>query len=200
LHRKLAPLLPADITIEHTRAVHATTFRIEAVRVGRELSDDEISPVMDGVGGISFQALDNAALKRELKELRDQLAGTRAQNTALMHERDALQDQLIGEISLVRNQLNEAHSHRAALEQAQGALCDRLRSQAACVKKYEAQLSVLESERDMLRAQVQYQHAGNATLAQEVAALRASRSWRITRPVRALGSVLRLGLRLRSTR
>jgi len=201
LHRKLAPLLPADIPVAQARAVHAATFKLENVRVERELnSEDELPPVMDRMQGPSMQVLDNAALKRELSRLRDQLSEVTAQHEALIQEGDSLRDRLAGEINLLQSQLNEAETQCTALEQAQDTLRDQLESQAARIAEAEASRTVAESERGLLRDQLQRLHEETALLREEVRALRASRSWRFTQPMRALGAVVRRGLRLRPAR
>jgi hypothetical protein len=201
LHRRLAPLLPTDIPIAQARAVHAETFRIENVRIGRELgSGTAITSVVRGGPGASFLALDNAALKRELTHLRDRLGEAAAQHDTLARERDALHDRLADEMSRLRNQLDETDKERSCLAQARDTLRDLLEGQVARTAKSEASRTVLEGERDLLREQLQRAHCDNAALAQELLALQASRSWRSTRPLRALGSALRTGLHQRPAR
>jgi hypothetical protein len=85
LHRKLAPLLPSSIPIEWAREVHAATFSAAKVRVEREVENNGGNR---GLLGPTFQTLDNAALKREVTCLRNQLAKATAQRDILVQERD----------------------------------------------------------------------------------------------------------------
>jgi hypothetical protein len=78
LFEKIRKVLPVEVAIARAREVHAETFNPEKVRAGRELSDNVgPAPERDGFVGSSITALDNMALKRELKQLRDELDGLR---------------------------------------------------------------------------------------------------------------------------
>jgi hypothetical protein len=150
LFGKLSPVLPIEVPIERAREVHAATFSAALVRVEGELSDEEskVSSVLGEFQGPSLRALDNAALRRSLIQLRNQLAEVGASRTALERERDMLRDQL----KLQRSRAAEVE-HQAA-------------------------------EKDQLQ--------------REVLALRESRSWRTTWPLRALSRAMRVGSRSRS--
>lgn len=74
LFAKIGKVLPVEVPIARARQVHAETFNLEKVRAGRELSDN-VGPAseLNGFTGSSITALDNMALKRELKQLREEL-------------------------------------------------------------------------------------------------------------------------------
>jgi hypothetical protein len=148
LFGKLSPVLPIEVPIERAREAHAATFSDAMVRVEGELSDEtQLSSVFGEVQGPSLRALDNAALRRSLIQLRNQLAEAEASRTALEGERDMLRDQL--------------EQQAAEAERAGG-------------------------EKDQLQ--------------REILALRSSRSWRITGPLRALSRAVRVASRSRSVR
>jgi hypothetical protein len=232
LHRKLAPLLTADITIAQARDAHAAAFRAANVRVGRELSgaDGVASAVVGGLQGPALQALDGAALKREVNRLRGQLNEAVAQGEAfvrernelaneasrlrselreatalhdalaqerdaLKQERDTIRDQLAIEVGSLRHRLHEAKTQCAAVAQARDGLRDQLEAQMIRTAESELRRTTAEGERDALRERLEHQRDEQARLVQEIFALRVSRSWRATRPLRALGSVLRAGFR-----
>ncbi|MBV8736200.1 MAG: hypothetical protein JO007_02880 [Alphaproteobacteria bacterium] len=65
LFKKLKPVLPVDITLEQVRRSHHKLADPNLVRVGRERRHQAGTP--------SFEELDNIALKREIRHLRDRL-------------------------------------------------------------------------------------------------------------------------------
>jgi hypothetical protein len=78
LFAKIGNVLPIEVPIARAREVHAETFNPEKVRAGRELSDNAgPAPELNGFTGSSITALDNMALKRELKQLREELESLR---------------------------------------------------------------------------------------------------------------------------
>ena len=128
LYRKLAPLLP-QVSAEGAMRAHAATFAADKIRVGHELGSER--PPADEILGPAFEALDLAALKREVNRLRTALNNSIAQCDVLVRERDALRTRLDGLA------------------------------------------------------------ADGALLGEEVRLLRASRSWRLTRPLRLLSATIR---------
>jgi len=86
LYRRLAPVLPVGVAAERAREAHAATFQPGSVRVEEELegeiSADENPP--------ELMALDNAALRRELKRLRGELAEQHRCAADLQHEVELL--------------------------------------------------------------------------------------------------------------
>ncbi|MBV8401518.1 MAG: hypothetical protein JOZ17_22765 [Acetobacteraceae bacterium] len=98
LYGKLAPVLPIALSVTQAREVHATTFSADQIRLEREL-DQETGPsfTYGAFGSPTVQALDNAALKRELDRRRNQLAAAEqkllaatAEMERARRERDAL--------------------------------------------------------------------------------------------------------------
>jgi len=78
LFERIRKVLPVEVPLARAREVHAETFNLEKVRAGRELSDNVgAAPERDGFAGSSITALDNMALKRELKQLRAELESLR---------------------------------------------------------------------------------------------------------------------------
>jgi hypothetical protein len=74
LFGKLAPVLPIEVTIERARRAHAETFSAAMVRVEGELREElELSSVSEELQGPSLLVLDNAALRRSLTQLRNQV-------------------------------------------------------------------------------------------------------------------------------
>ncbi|HEX4259795.1 MAG TPA: hypothetical protein VHY76_01720, partial [Acetobacteraceae bacterium] len=257
LHRQLAPLLTADITIAQPRDAHAAAFRAANVRVGRELSGEDgvASAVVGGLLGPALQALDGAALKREVNRLRGQLNEAVAQGEAfvrernelaneasrlrselreatalrdalaqerdalcdrlareaksfrveldeaemrcdaLARERDTIRDRLATEVGSLRHRLHEAETQCAAVAQARDGLSNQVEVQVVRTAESELGRTTAEGERDALRERLEHQHDEQARLVQEIFALRVSRSWRATRPLRALASILRAGFR-----
>ncbi|HET7881859.1 MAG TPA: hypothetical protein VFL55_13320 [Acetobacteraceae bacterium] len=188
LHHKVAPLLPVDLRLEQTRAIHAMTFSNEKIRIGQELKfGNEILPVSDRVQGPDYGTLDNAALKRELSRLRDQISELTAERDTSRGSTEALQD----EIARLGNQSIELSAER-----------DALRAELASLSNHFGELT---AERDALRGKteaLQDEFARQAVrvsefevLAEHIQALHQSRSWRFTSPVRALGYAVRAGLR-----
>lgn len=91
LFRKLSPVLPIEVPIARAREAHAATFSAAMVRVEDELSDKtQASSVFGEFQGPSVWALDNAALRRSLIQLRNELAEAEASRKALERERDML--------------------------------------------------------------------------------------------------------------
>jgi hypothetical protein len=169
LFGKLAPVLPINVSIERAREAHATTFSAAMVRVEGELSD-EVQPLpVHEFQGPDLRALDNAALKRSLTQLRGQLRESEAKRVALKGERDTLSDQL-------EHQRAEAEAGRAASEHA----CDRLEQQWV--------QATAEAER---------QRRAREHSEREALALRESTSWRITWPLRFLSQAMRGAFRAR---
>lgn len=176
LYRKLVHLLPADIPIEQTRAVHAATFKTDSIRVGRELSgESEPDSIQGGLEGPDLRALDNAALKREVNRLRDQLASTAAQRDAALQGCDA-----------AAQERDTALQKRDALSLERDTLQHEFESQTARANEAEARLATEEAERNRLQER-------HTLLTQELVTLRASWSLRMTRPLRLLASALRAG-------
>ncbi len=255
LHRKLAPLLTAGITIAQAREAHAAAFRAANVRVGRELSggDGVASAVVGRLQGPSLQALDGAALKREVNRLRGllnevvahgeelvrernefaseasrlrselreatalrdalaqerdalcdwlareaksfrvELDDTEMRCDALARERDTMRGRLATEVGSLRHRLHEAETQCAAVAQARDGLRNQVEVQVIRTAESELGRTTAEGERDALRERLEHQHDEQARLVQEIFALRVSRSWRATRPPRALASILRAG-------
>ncbi len=229
LHRKLAPFLRIDTSVARAREVHSAVFKAANVRVGRELSGGNARlPVSDGLQYPTFQALDNAALKREVNRLRGQLSKEAAQRTALMETQNTFRDQLSSEVSHLRDQLKEAEAGSVALAQARDAVhgqlateISRLRHQLKETEKQCAELvrardtlhgaldtqvtqaaqaglllATVEGERDMCLDQLQRGQDEKNSLINDIRALRTSRSWRFTRPLRRLSSAAKTALRL----
>jgi hypothetical protein len=90
------------------------------------------------------------------------------------------------EVNHLRNRASEAQEQCAKLEEQLGIVRSKVEQAAA-----EVRCATLASERDALRDQLQRQRDENALLAQEVLALRASKSWRLTLPLRMLTSAFR---------
>jgi hypothetical protein len=98
LYGKLAPVLPIALSVTQAREVHAATFSPDQIRLEREL-DQETGPswTYGAFAGPTLQALDNAALKRELDRRRNQLAAAEqrllaasAEMERARQERDAI--------------------------------------------------------------------------------------------------------------
>ncbi|HEY2528582.1 MAG TPA: hypothetical protein VGJ20_11655 [Xanthobacteraceae bacterium] len=71
LFGKLSPVLPIEVPIERAREAHAATFSVAMVRVEDGLTDEaQASPAFGEFQGPSLRALDNAALRRSLVQLR----------------------------------------------------------------------------------------------------------------------------------
>lgn len=93
-------------------------------------------------------------------------------------------DQLLRQLSASQKQCTQ-------LTDQQKLLLSRLEATEAQAAEFNVKCAMLQSERDSVRNQLSYQSRQNANLEQEVWALRASRSWRITRPLRKIASILR---------
>jgi hypothetical protein len=82
LFAKIRDLLPADISVARAREVHAATFSFELMRTGPELRRDASAPSeLSGFMETGIAALNNIALKRELKRLRRELE--------ILHQRES---------------------------------------------------------------------------------------------------------------
>ena len=86
LFSKLRPVLPADISLVQARDAHGSVFRAADIRVARELKGEADSKIADASVGRDQTALDNAALKRELRATREQLEAERRQTDRLRRE------------------------------------------------------------------------------------------------------------------
>lgn len=163
LHRRLAPVLPIAAPEELAREVHHATFHVEKIRVGRELDAPDEPPSVGKVRGPSLAALEIMALKREVITFREQLSTARAERDALHArlEREATRE---AEAEAARDAPKNAAEHRRVVAK--------------------DQLATEQAEKDRVRDE-------RVQLEREIAALRASRSWRITWPLRVLGSLVR---------
>lgn len=89
LFKKLKPILPVNITLEQVRRSHHKLADPDLVRVGRERRHQAGTP--------SLEELDNIALKREIRQLRDRLAAAEAAT---------------GELSQTCNLLEQSRCHK----------------------------------------------------------------------------------------
>lgn len=175
LYRKLAPVLPVAVPAALAREVHEATFHVEKVRVGHELEDAEAWQTGAGeVRGPSLAALEGAALKREVTRLREQLRTAITERDRVAEEQSALaaeRQSLVTARDVLVDERDALVGERDQMTVERTLANNRLA--AACLEK--------ERERDE-----------RARLAREILALHASRSWRITRPLRALGRLARV--------
>lgn len=181
---KLRPLLPPGIGEDAACAAHARVADRSKVRVGNELQGTGRPPRPQHVRGPGYASpaeLEAAALKRELARLRHRLSTVEQEMTHLteqvthLTEQECLQRSAAEEL---KNALNEA-------EVAQGqARRERDDAFAALSNlKEETRRTVQElTDRTVQRA---------IALEETIARLRASRSWRLMRPYRVMGSVIR---------
>jgi chromosome segregation ATPase len=201
LHRKLAPLLIADITIAQARDAHAAAFRAANVRVGRLSGNGmtlrselrEATALRDALAQERDALCDRLA--REAKSFRVELDEAEMRCDALARERDTMRDRLATEVGSLRHRLHEAETQCAAVAQARDGLSNQVEIQVIRTAESELGRTTAEDERDALRERLEHQHDEQARLVQEIFALRVSRSWRATRPLRALASILRADLR-----
>jgi hypothetical protein len=88
LFAKLRNLLPADISASRAREVHAAIFSIDKVRTGPELrAGADAGSEQSGLAEPGIVALNNIALKRELKQLRRELEQLRRRESRRITKR-----------------------------------------------------------------------------------------------------------------
>jgi hypothetical protein len=197
LYHKLASFLPAKIDIARAREAHAATFEAAKVRVERELGGHEES---GACAYPTFQTLDNTALRREMVHLRKELRDAQVQGAAVMEEMAVLRD----EVEEGRALAADAEMKRTALEKIHEVLRDQLERRAAEAKAgcatleercatLEARCSGLMLELAASQSQIRNECKEKNYLLQETQALRSSRSWRMTHPLRVIKSAIRRG-------
>jgi hypothetical protein len=198
LFEKLRPILPRLVDHKTACSAHQRVADPAKVRVGKEI---EALPVTDRVpsarsmGYASAESLELIAVRRELTRLRKQI-------TALQHDAAAVEDQrrldqaaASDSDTMLRNKLSAMET---ALAEATTANEQTARDQAEQVQILQQEIHqcrqhalgmTLEISRlnQQAVADAEQQHRLEMTLA----SMLTSRSWRLTRPYRAIGSRLR---------
>lgn len=101
LYRTLKPVLPFDVSPEAAREAHASVASASMVRVGSELSDGakpetraEPRASFRGDQYPSLAEVDNIALRRELRRLKEEMSVLRAKTDALAERNSTLEADL----------------------------------------------------------------------------------------------------------
>jgi hypothetical protein len=208
LYRRIAPLLPVAVNIAQAREVHAATFEASKIRVEREFSDaEEPTSFSQEATYPTFQALDNAALRREMKRLRGELKDAHARGTAVIEEMAVLRDEIEARKVLAA----DAETERIAREKAHVELRGQLKCRAIAAEAInatlearsaalEASCAALTDELAALQDQIQSERKDKSLLLREMLALRSSRSWRMTHPLRVVVAGIRRIVTARSLR
>ena len=191
LFAKLAPFLPG-VSAEQGREAHARLADPSMSRVGGELRAAAAGPnALAADAGPDLATLNDVALRRELTRLRAELgtAEERASEAAASADRSrqeaACQEQRNAELSAEATALRAEVGHlRAELATAVREVSEvqRVASEAkAAVECAVAHAVEQRARADMLAAQA-------AERDTHLAAMRASTSWRLTRPLRAVAT------------
>jgi uncharacterized coiled-coil DUF342 family protein len=148
---KLRPLLPAAVTAEQGRAVHAKIADATKIRIGREMQAEEARrPPQPDVTYGDYNTLDRIALGREIARLNKLAAQAEAQRECAATESASLRNQLSeagAESESLRNQLSEAAAEAAGLR-------NQLSEASAKVAGLRNQLSEAVAEAAGLRNQL----------------------------------------------
>ena len=198
LFNKLRPILPNTIDLEVACRAHRCTADPLKVRIGTEIAAMDAvgkSRTTKIIGYDSQDPVDAVAVRREIGRLRKELSATHravAEAEAQMQsERRMAADReatLLQRIDAMEAMLAEAAAtkERISLEDAETvrALHEKIYLGHQELYGLNQQIAQLQQQalRDALR-----RREFETTLA----AMRTSRSWRLTRPYRALGSILR---------
>jgi hypothetical protein len=185
LYRKLVPLLPPGVDTARAREVHAATFEAAKVRVEHELgSSKEHDFRQEAVQYPTLQALDNAALRRELRLLRNEFSNAQEQAAVLIKEHEALN----AKVKAGKAQAVAAEKRCTALESEFNVVRNQLERQAMAA---EAKCLALEDQLAASHDRLERENDDKNRLLQEILALRASRSWRLTHLFRVIVSAIR---------
>jgi hypothetical protein len=178
LYRVLKPVLPAGMTKDAAVDAHMRLADPEKVRVGAELA--VASSPQPIIAYESHETVDRIALRREIARLRGLVEKTEGALAESGQELDRLREQhektegALTESGRELDRLREQHEKTEGALTESGRELDRLREQH---EKTEGALTALRHEADYLRSAIDI--------------IRRSSSWRITRPWRAVGGMLR---------
>ena len=185
LHRRLAAVLPSDIVFAEFSKRVAPIIDSDKVRTTGELSavqqpdtarpDAERRPPHDAVELTSFEALDQIALKRELRSVASALARTTAVRNDLAAQRDALaaeRNGLVAQRSALMAERNSLAAQRNALTAERNNLLTQRDALVAERARLETRLANLAAEKT--HALARFDHLINST------------SWKMTQPMRTV--------------
>ena len=205
LFAKLAPFLPG-VSAEQAREAHARVADPSMARVGGELRAAATWPDAPAASaGPDLATLNHLALRRELTRLREALgtaeeraseatasAARSGQEAASQALRNA---ELSAEAAALRAELDQLRTELATAAREAGALQHAADGAEAALECVTARALEQEARADMLAAQVAERDnllAERDTLLKErdthLAAMRASTSWRLTGPLRAVAT------------
>lgn len=194
LYEKLHPVIGDKVDRERALLAHRETAVPSKVRVGRELATHTTSPPSQGpyapTHGIEFPSqatLDRVAIKRELdKAVSERAALQRKLDEAIsgLAARQRELEEAISDRATCRRELGEALSGRIACQRQ---LDETIADRAACKQELD------ESTRThtMLKHDLESFKLRAAQLEEQCGAIKASNSWRVTAPLRALSRLLR---------
>lgn len=123
----------------------------------------------------------------ELEDARDTLAPKLSELEALLRTAQQLADQKLDEADHAARVLAEAQAHATALDQQLAHAARDLAGQSAALAGHTATITRLETDLSSTRAELDAERARLADTAARLARVTASRSWRWTAWLRALG-------------
>lgn len=123
----------------------------------------------------------------ELEDARDSLAPKLAEIETLLRAAQQLADQKLDEAAHAARVLSDTQAHAAALERQLAQAARDLAAQAAALAERTAAVAKLEADLRAAHAELDAERLRLADTAAQLARLTASRSWRWTAWLRALG-------------
>jgi uncharacterized coiled-coil protein SlyX len=198
LFAKLAPFLPG-VSAEQAREAHARVADPSMPRVGGELRGTALRQDASAAGaGPDLATLNHLALRRELTRLRAELGAAEeraseaaASATQSRHE-NACQEQRIAELSAeaaaLRAEVSHLRTELAAAVREVSALQHAADDAEGAVERAVAYSLEQRARADMLATQVAERDTRLVERDTHLAAMHASTSWRLTRPLRAVAT------------
>jgi hypothetical protein len=198
LFAKLAPFLPG-VSTEQAREAHARVADPSMPRVGGELRATALRQDASAAGaGPDLATLNHLALRRELTRLRAELGAAEeraseaaASATQSRHE-NACQEQRIAELSAeaaaLRAEVSHLRTELATAVREVSALQHAADGAEGAVERAVAYSLEQRARADMLATQVAERDTRLVERDTHLAAMHASTSWRLTRPLRAVAT------------
>ena len=191
---RLRPVLPETVTAESACRAHLLVADPAKIRVGAEFDAEAARQKTRSARVMQYQspeALDQVAIRRELERSRKQLAeasaalatagaelaAERASHQAAAEEATRLRDRVLALEAAVAGAIASAEAKAHAIEAQSAEAALRL-----------GQVQALSDELTHLRWQAEQDRERKRELEEALAQIRSSRSWRLTRPYRAVGS------------